>query len=136
VVKPETTASLAALIALWVFYGIVAKLVLAPIRKPVSKLLVFRIFAIAAGPLWLWSVWVVPGTTRDLITAGITITVILGPTIALVRGCDRCAAIAYPQLFYPARFCSTCGAAIDSSAGTSPESKYRCCLICVRADAS
>ena len=104
---------------MWVLFSVCATTGLALIRNPKTKLTLYRLFALAAGPLGLWTVWQLPGTTRDLVTAGITITLILAFNIGLERVCARCAAIAYPRSFTRAAYCSNCGAPIRSQSNTS-----------------
>ncbi len=115
--------NLTILFAVWVLFSVCATTGLALIRNARTKLTLYRLIALAAGPLGLWTVWQLPGTTRDLVTAGITITLLLALNIGLVRVCDRCSAIAYPRSFTRAAYCSDCGAPIRTSANTSKASE-------------
>jgi hypothetical protein len=122
-VTTHTPVNLTILVAVWILFSICATTGLALIRNAKTKLTLYRLIALAAGLLGLWTVWQLPGTTRDLVTAGITFTLIVALNIGLVRTCDRCAAIAYPRSFTRAAYCSKCGAPIRSSANTSQASE-------------
>jgi hypothetical protein len=113
-VATHTPVNLTILVAVWVLFSVCATIGLALIRNAKTKLTLYRLIALAAGPLGLWTVWQLPGTTRDLVIAGITFTLIVALNIGLVRVCDRCAAIAYPRSFTRAAYCSNCGAPIRS----------------------
>jgi hypothetical protein len=113
------SVNLTILVAVWILFGICATTGLALVRNAKTKLTLYRLIALAAGPLGLWTVSQFPGTTRDLVTAGITFALILALNIGLVRVCDRCATIAYPHSFTPAAYCSSCGAPIGSATNTS-----------------
>jgi hypothetical protein len=119
----HTSVSLTSLVAVWVLFSVCATIGLALIRNAKTKLMLYRVVALASGALGLWTIWLVPGTTRDLVTAGITISLILALNISLVRVCDKCAAIAHPRLFTRAAYCSDCGAPIRSSTDSSPALK-------------
>lgn len=110
-----TPANLTLLIVIWLVYSILMTAGLGWIRSPKAKLIVYRLGALGAWPLGLWTVWQFPGTMRDLVTAGITFAVIVALNIGLVRVCYRCSTIAHPpRSLTPAAYCSTCGAPITS----------------------
>lgn len=119
----HSPVNLTILVAVWILFSVFATTGLALIRNAKTKLTLYRITAFAGDLLGFWTVWQLPGTTRDLVTAGITFTLIVALNIGLVRACDRCAAIAYPRSFIRAAYCSKCGALIRSSTNTSQASE-------------
>ena len=119
----HTPVNLTILVAVWILFGVCATTGLALMPNAKTKLTLYRITTLAGGLLGLWTVWQLPGTTRDLVTAAIAFTVIVALNIGLVRACDSCAAIAYPRSFTRAAYCSKCGAPIRSSTDTSQTSE-------------
>ncbi len=110
----DTPVNFTILVSMWILFSVCATTGLVLIRNGKTKLSLYRLIALATGLLGLWTVCQLPGTTRDLVTAGITLALIVALNIGLVRVCDRCAAIAYPRSFTRAAYCSKCGAAIVS----------------------
>ena len=97
-------------VARWVALGIGGGLVLWQRRSPPLKRVVWRILTGLAAAIFLLAVWLLDGSTKNLLFMGPPVLLIFLLNIWLVRVCDSCAALVHPRYLVAANFCPKCGA--------------------------